>query len=154
MLWLALALWVYKDARRRMQDPILIGVAVAAGVSASTRVSCSQMPEASSRLLFICGLGGADGERALLLEGLLASSLGLRLLSSGSPGVLLKGSMLVEGVLEALARALSLVLTSEALDTVIFDVEGADALRSLRLHALAEPSSPAGALYFLPADCA
>ncbi len=32
LLWLALALWVYKDARRRMQDPILIGVAVAAGL--------------------------------------------------------------------------------------------------------------------------
>ena len=32
LLWLALALWVYKDARRRMADPILIGVAVAAGL--------------------------------------------------------------------------------------------------------------------------
>jgi len=32
VLWLSLALWVYKDARRRMVDPILIGVAVAAGV--------------------------------------------------------------------------------------------------------------------------
>ena len=32
LLWLALALWVYKDARRRMEDPILIGVAVAAGL--------------------------------------------------------------------------------------------------------------------------
>jgi len=32
VLWLALALWVYKDARRRMDDPILIGVAVAAGL--------------------------------------------------------------------------------------------------------------------------
>jgi hypothetical protein len=32
VFWLALALWVYKDARRRMSDPILIGVAVAAGV--------------------------------------------------------------------------------------------------------------------------
>lgn len=32
VLWLVLALWVYKDARRRIQDPILIGVAVAAGV--------------------------------------------------------------------------------------------------------------------------
>jgi len=32
VLWIALALWVYKDARRRMEDPILIGVAVAAGV--------------------------------------------------------------------------------------------------------------------------
>ena len=32
VLWLALALWVYKDARRRMEDPILIGVAVAAGL--------------------------------------------------------------------------------------------------------------------------
>lgn len=29
VLWLALVLWVYKDARRRMEDPILIGVAVA-----------------------------------------------------------------------------------------------------------------------------
>ena len=30
VLWLALALWVYKDARRRVEEPILIGVAVAA----------------------------------------------------------------------------------------------------------------------------
>jgi hypothetical protein len=32
VLWIALALWVYKDARRRVADPILIGVAVAAGL--------------------------------------------------------------------------------------------------------------------------
>ena len=32
VLWLALVLWVYKDARRRMEDPILIGVAVAAAI--------------------------------------------------------------------------------------------------------------------------
>ncbi len=32
VFWLALALWVYKDARRRINDPILIGVAVATGL--------------------------------------------------------------------------------------------------------------------------
>ena len=32
VLWLSLALWVYKDARRRIGEPILIGVAVAAAV--------------------------------------------------------------------------------------------------------------------------
>ena len=32
VLWLALALWTYKDARRRINDPILIGVAVAAAI--------------------------------------------------------------------------------------------------------------------------
>jgi hypothetical protein len=32
VLWFALALWTYKDARRRIQDPILIGVAVAAAL--------------------------------------------------------------------------------------------------------------------------
>ncbi len=32
VLWLALALWVYKDARRRVEEPLLIGVAVAAAV--------------------------------------------------------------------------------------------------------------------------
>ena len=32
VLWLALALWVYKDARRRVREPLLIGVAVAAAV--------------------------------------------------------------------------------------------------------------------------
>ena len=32
VLWLALALWVYKDARRRVEEPILIGVAVAAAI--------------------------------------------------------------------------------------------------------------------------
>ena len=32
VLWLSLALWVYKDARRRIEEPILIGVAVAAAV--------------------------------------------------------------------------------------------------------------------------
>ena len=26
ILWIALALWTYKDARRRISDPILIGV--------------------------------------------------------------------------------------------------------------------------------
>lgn len=29
VVWLALVLWTYKDARRRIKDPILIGVAVA-----------------------------------------------------------------------------------------------------------------------------
>lgn len=32
VVWLALTLWVYKDARRRVQDPILIAVAVASAL--------------------------------------------------------------------------------------------------------------------------
>ena len=32
VLWLSVAYWVYKDARRRIEDPVLVGVSVAVGL--------------------------------------------------------------------------------------------------------------------------